>query len=79
MLDDVCAVYEDRAVDLLALEDALQELRGMDPQLVELVELRFFAGLEVGAVADVLGVSRSTAERGWRTARTWLRAALDEA
>lgn len=74
--DEVCSIYEDRAVDLLALDEALRGLGELDPQLLQLVELRFFAGLEVDAVAEVLAVSRSTVERGWRTARAWLRSTM---
>lgn len=77
-IDDVCAVYEDRAVDILGLDEALHRLGQLDEQLPRVVELRFFAGLEVAAVAEVLQVSISTVERAWRTARTWLRAELGE-
>jgi RNA polymerase sigma factor (TIGR02999 family) len=76
--DEVCSLYEDRAVDLLALDEALTQLRALDDQLLQIVELRFFAGLELDAIADALLVSKSTVERGWRTARTWLRATLGE-
>lgn len=72
-LDDVIAVYEESALDLVALDTALEKLAKFDAQLAELVELRFFAGLEIEETARVLGVSASTVERGWRTARTWLR------
>jgi RNA polymerase sigma factor (TIGR02999 family) len=76
--DEVCSLYEDRAVDLLTLDEALTKLHVLDDQLLQIVELRFFAGLELDAIAEVLGVSRSTVDRGWRTARTWLRATLGE-
>lgn len=72
-LDDVVAAYEERALDLVSLDSALEKLAKFDAQLAELVELRFFAGLEIEETARVLGVSASTVERGWRTARTWLR------
>lgn len=75
-IDDLCAVYQDRAVDILALDDALRRLGELDEQLPRVVELRFFAGLDVAAVAEVMAVSPSTVERAWRTARTWLRAEL---
>lgn len=77
-IDDLCAVYQDRAIDLVALDDALSRLGRFDEQLARVVELRFFAGLEVAAVAETLAVSASTVERAWRTARTWLRAELGE-
>lgn len=75
-LDALADVYADRAVDLLALDEALQRLGAMDAQLAQIVELRFFAGLEMREVAAALDVSLSTVERGWRTARTWLHAEL---
>lgn len=75
-LDRLADLYSDRAVDLLALEEALQRLAALDTQLAQVVELRFFAGLEMREVAAALEVSLSTAERAWRTARAWLRTEL---
>lgn len=72
LLDGICDVYEGRALDLVALDDALQRLAQLDEQLARVVELRFFAGLEVADAAQALAVSTSTVERAWRTARTWL-------
>jgi RNA polymerase sigma factor (TIGR02999 family) len=72
-LDGVVAAHEERALDLVALDDALAPLARFDAQLAQLVELRFFAGLSLEETARVLEVSPSTVERGWRTARTWLR------
>ncbi len=59
-------------VDVLALEEALGELGALDPAKVRLVELRFFAGLNLEETAAVLGVSESTVSREWRLARAWL-------
>jgi RNA polymerase sigma factor (TIGR02999 family) len=59
-------------VDILALEEALDELAVLDPPKVRLVELRFFAGLDLEETAAVLGVSQSTVTRDWRLARAWL-------
>lgn len=75
-LDDLADLYAERAVDLLTLEDALQRLAALDAQLAQVVELRFFAGLEMREVAAALGASLSTTERAWRTARAWLHAEL---
>ena len=58
--------------DLLALDEALNRLAAKDAQLAKVVELRFFAGLEVPETAKVLGVSESTVKRDWAMARTWL-------
>lgn len=77
-LDAVLVEIEQRAIDLLALEESLQRLASVDEQLARIVELRFFAGLDHGEVADVLGVSTRTVERGWRTARAWLYKELSE-
>jgi len=58
--------------DLLALDDALEKLAQLDPRKAALVELRFFAELEVEAAAKVLGISAATAARDWQHARAWL-------
>jgi RNA polymerase sigma factor (TIGR02999 family) len=71
-LDRVLVSYESRAIDLLALESALQELAAVSPQMARAVELRFFAGLTMDEVADVLEMPKRTLERQWETARVWL-------
>ncbi len=58
--------------DLLALDGALSALEAIDRQKAELVRLRFFAGLTLGEASQVLGMSRSTADRAWRYAKSWL-------
>jgi len=60
------------ADDLLDVDAALSELAHLDERQARIVELRFFAGLEVEEVAGVLDVSVSTVEREWRAARAWL-------
>ena len=60
-------------LDLLALSDALDKLQQMKPRLVELVKLRFFAGLTIDQAAQMLGISTSTADSDWAYARAWLR------
>lgn len=69
-------IVEEQAVDLLALDEALKTLSGVDPQSSRIVELRFFAGLTIDETAQVIGVSTPTVERGWRTARAWLQTEL---
>ncbi|MBK9119194.1 MAG: sigma-70 family RNA polymerase sigma factor [Phycisphaerales bacterium] len=59
-------------LDVLALHDALERLKQVDERKHRLVELRFFAGLAVDEAAEVLGVSKTTAESDWRAARAWL-------
>jgi RNA polymerase sigma factor (TIGR02999 family) len=71
-LDDVVASYEERAIDLVAVDEALSRLATFDAGLAKLVELRFFGGLAEEEIAAILGVSARTVRRGWRTARLWL-------
>lgn len=59
-------------VDLIALDDALRTLEGIDPRQSRLIELRFFTGLSMEETAEALGISLSTAKREWRSARAWL-------
>jgi len=65
------AVSDDQ-FDLLELDEVLQRLAGKDPELARIVELRFFAGLDVTETAEVMGVSESTIKRGWAMAKAWL-------
>ena len=65
------------AVDLLALNEALDELAKMDPQQSRIVELKFFGGLSIPETAEVLGVGHATVEREWKSARAWLRRRLE--
>ena len=68
--------FEEFGPDLLVLDEALERLAKMDPQLAQVVELRFFAGLQMQEIGPLLGVSTSSVERAWRTASAWLRAEL---
>ena len=65
-----------RADELLALDEALTQLAAADPRKAELVKLRFFAGLTLEEAAELLGISRATADRHWAFARAWLYAAM---
>ncbi len=67
---------EDQAEELLAVDEALKRFAALEPAKAELVKLRYFAGLSVVEAAELLGISRATAERHWQYARTWLYAAL---
>jgi RNA polymerase sigma factor (TIGR02999 family) len=60
------------AVDLLALDEALTQLQALDPRQAQVVELRFFAGLEVEEIARATGVSERTVKRDWQRARVFL-------
>jgi RNA polymerase sigma factor (TIGR02999 family) len=63
--------------DLLALDEALNQLAVADPEAARLVQLRYFAGLTLAEAAKVLGVSARTADRLWAYARAWLYQALE--
>ena len=63
--------------DLLALHEALEELRTFDPQQERIVELRFFGGLSIEETAEVMGIGHATVERDWKMARAWLRRKLE--
>jgi RNA polymerase sigma factor (TIGR02999 family) len=71
------AVADAPAVDLLAVHEALEELKQFDPQQERIVELRFFGGLSIDETAEVLGVGHATVERDWKMARAWLRKKLE--
>jgi RNA polymerase sigma factor (TIGR02999 family) len=71
-IDQIVITYEDRALDLLALDEALERLARFDPLMARAVELRFFGGLDVADVAQTLGIQRRTLERQWAATRAWL-------
>jgi RNA polymerase sigma factor (TIGR02999 family) len=64
--------------DLLALDEALTKLAATEPQVAELVKLRYFAGLTIADAAQALGVSPRTADAWWAYARAWLLAELEK-
>ncbi|QVL33972.1 sigma-70 family RNA polymerase sigma factor [Telmatocola sphagniphila] len=64
--------------NLMALHEALERFALHDPVKAQLVELRFFGGMTLPEIAEHLGISLSTAERGWRYARAWLYTAMLE-
>ncbi len=59
-------------VDLLALDESLENLTRLDPQQGKVVELRYFGGLSIEEVSEVMGISPATVKRDWQTARLWL-------
>ena len=71
-LQDAMAVLEAQNIDLVALDNALNELARLDPQQSRIVEMRFFGGLSIEDTANVIGVSPTTVKREWATARAWL-------
>lgn len=77
-LDDGCSLVESPSDALLALDEALAKLEQQDAAKAQLVKLRYFGGLSVQEAADVLGVSRATAERFWGYAKVWLYCEINE-
>lgn len=69
---------DSQQVDVLAVEDALEALGEIDPRLVNVVECRFFAGMDYAEIAMVHDISERTVRRDWRRARAFLRAHLDD-
>ena len=68
----VVAPPEDAEADLVALDHALIDLTRIDPRKAQIVEMRFFGGLSVEEIGEVLKVSTGTIKRDWRAAKAWL-------
>jgi RNA polymerase sigma-70 factor (ECF subfamily) len=75
-LDETALVTEERAEELLALDEALEKLAQFDRRRCQIVEMRYFGGLTVEEIADVLKVHPNTVMRDWRAAKAWLYAEL---
>ena len=75
-IEDVAVISDDRASELVALNEALDELSRLDPRKGRVVELRFFGGLGVDEIAAVINVSPDTVTREWRRAKAFLRREL---
>jgi RNA polymerase sigma factor (TIGR02999 family) len=71
-LDENLAVTEERTVDLLALDEALEKLAGRNERHAQVAELRFLAGMSEKETAFALQVSERTVREDWRVARAWL-------
>ena len=65
-------VASKRPAEIVALDDALNELARLAPRKARIVELRFFGGLEVKETAEIVGVSPDTVMRDWKLAKAWL-------
>jgi RNA polymerase sigma factor (TIGR02999 family) len=77
-LEEVDISAPQPAVDLLAVNDALEKFERLDKSAADLVKLRYYAGLTLLQAAEALGISSSTADRQWAYARAWLHAELRE-
>src|SRR4030095_6784828 len=71
-LDEAVTIHEDRSAELIALDEALKSLAEIDPRKSQVVELRFFGGLNAKETAEALKVSQRTVEREWNLVRAWL-------
>ena len=72
VLEEAAVIAVPRAMDLVALDDALTALAKFDPRKAQVVELRFFGGLSVEESAHILNVSPGTVLRDWRLSKSWL-------
>jgi RNA polymerase sigma factor (TIGR02999 family) len=75
-LDEGLVFSPQKSPELVALDDALNELAGFDPRKAQVVELRYFGGMSVEETAEVLGVHPKTVLRDWRLAKLWLKREL---
>jgi RNA polymerase sigma factor (TIGR02999 family) len=75
-LDRVLVIYENRALDLEGLDAALTELEEFDPTMAKVVELRFFGGLDMQTVAELMEMPKRSLERRWLATRSWLKARI---
>jgi RNA polymerase sigma factor (TIGR02999 family) len=76
-LDEACVIADERAGELVALDEALRSLARVDDRKSRVVELRYFGGLSVEETAEVLGVHPDTVTRDWRRAKAFLRRELE--
>lgn len=71
-LEEIADISNERAADLIALDDALTNLAQIDPRKAQIVELKYFGGMTIEEAAEVLKVSAPTVERDWKMAKIWL-------
>lgn len=76
--DDALVAAEERAGDLIALDEALERLAARDERMSQVVEYRFFGGLTADEIGEVLGIPVAVVRQEWTLARTWLYRALAE-
>jgi RNA polymerase sigma factor (TIGR02999 family) len=76
VLDEAIAYSNERAEEVLAVDEALQQLAALDARQARVVEMRFFGGLSIEEIANALGLSERTVKRDWQMARAWLASRL---
>jgi RNA polymerase sigma factor (TIGR02999 family) len=72
-LDEVLDFCAERNLNVVAVDEALEDLETIDSRQAQIVELRFFTGFTVDEIASTLKISRATVKRDWATAKLWLR------
>jgi len=77
-LSDVAIISEEKSEELIALDDALNKLEAIDSRKSQVVELRYFGGLNVEETAAFLNISAMTVARDWKLARAWLRREVEQ-
>lgn len=77
-LDEVCVVSRQPSDEMLAVDESLARLEKVDPRQARIVELRYFGGLTVEEIAELLGISGKTVTREWHVAKAWLYGDLKE-
>lgn len=75
-LDDAISFFQTQDIEILALHEALEKMALLDKRQAEIVELKFFGGLTIEEIAEVINVSERTVRRDWETAKLWLLRAL---
>jgi RNA polymerase sigma factor (TIGR02999 family) len=78
VLDSVLAAYEEKSLDLLEVDEAITRLQQIDEQMAGILVLRFYGGLTIAETAAVLKISHATVERGWKSAKAWMRVELEK-
>jgi RNA polymerase sigma factor (TIGR02999 family) len=78
-LDEALDFHAERHVSVIAVDEALRELQTLDARQAQIVELRFFGGLTIEEIAEVLELSVARVRREWSTAKLWLKAQLSAA
>ena len=77
-LDDVQIPVEDRADSIIILNEILERLEKFDEKQAKIVEMRFFAGMNNGEIAEAMGISERTVGREWQSARLWFSRELNQ-
>jgi RNA polymerase sigma-70 factor, ECF subfamily len=77
-LDEDVAIFPRKDIDFVGIEEALVKLAAQDDRQSQVVEMRFFGGMTVAEVADVMQVSKRSIEKDWTFARAWLHRELGE-